>query len=317
MKKILIKILLLLSIIFLVDYSLGKLTTFVFNRTYSGENGGNINHLLRLKNDFIVLGTSRAKFQINPDSIKCLGFPGYNAGVNGVGSVIYNSILLDLLAKQHNLPKSLILQLDAQDFEVKNQHRELSALYPFYEHSQLLRSFINNLNYEERIKTKFITYRYNGKLMNIVFNFLKKNSNSINNGFSASDTKLDTKKLIEENEKIQSFVHSDMKLKALDFILQTCIENKINLFLTFTPTYRNKLYRPEENRRIVEIIKKKSGKIPVLDYSNINEIQEIKSAEFWKDATHMNQWGAAIFSKHLNLKISENLEKEGTPKKMK
>jgi hypothetical protein len=303
MKKIILKILFLLFIVIGLDQLIGfAFSKYIFQNTFSGEKGGGINYLIEkaAQLDFVIMGSSRAKYQIDPNLITSMNGDGYNAGMNGVGTILFNSVLLDLLSQDNKIPKSIILQIDVQDFEKKNETIEISALYPFYSKSTLLQHFTKSLSYEEKIKTKFTSYRFNGKVLNILFNFLKRNKLLSNNGFGISEAKLDSTNFVVEHKVEKPLVFSELKLEALNSFINNCKKHKVNLFVVLTPSYGNKLYRPFENERILKTIKSTSNSVCTIDLSNVDNMQEIKSANYWKDGTHMNKWGAELFSKKLN-----------------
>ena len=98
MRQLILFILFLIVIDFLFGYFFKKI---VFDKTISGEGGGNLNFLLqrKKKSDYFIFGTSRAVHHINPDFLTSLNGSGYNAGVNGVGSVVYNAAMLDIILR--------------------------------------------------------------------------------------------------------------------------------------------------------------------------------------------------------------------------
>ena len=149
----------------------------IFSKTLSGESGGTVNYLLQNKKnaDFLILGSSRAKFHINPSLLtNVYDANGYNAGISGTGGLIYNNLLLQLLVSKGVKPRLIILQVDVYPYltiENENATNEISPLYPFLGESDVVRTYISShAGYAEKFKLLFHTYRYNGKFLNILYN---------------------------------------------------------------------------------------------------------------------------------------------------
>ena len=307
MKKILIKLFILLTILIITDRVLIYFfTKFIYTNTISGEGTGSVNYLLQKKKniDFIILGNSRAKHQINPALLTNLyNGNGFNAGINGVGGIVYNNILLHLLLSKGVKPKTILLEADAYPyFTAKDKivADELIPLYPFINESEVLRSYIkNNTGYAEKFKLLFHSYRYNGMFFRVLFNFIKQRAVTDNNGFEGLQGKLDTAgfKLPDDIHKPQSY--SPLKLTALVDIVQTCKTNNIKLVVIFAPSYKNSLTLKEGNEMMIELLRK-NGVTAVYDFSAIEKIPRLRSNSMWRNATHLNSDGATIFSTLLN-----------------
>lgn len=307
MKKILTKLFILLTLLVITDRVLIYFfTKFIYANTISGEGTGSVNYLLQKKKntDFIILGNSRAKHQINPALLTNLyNGNGFNAGINGVGGIVYNSILLHLLLSKDIKPKTILLEVDAYPYfttKDENVADELIPLYPFINESEVLRSYIkNNTGYAEKFKLLFHSYRFNGMFFRVLFNYIKQHAVIDNNGFEGLQGKLDTAgfKLPDDIIKPQSY--SQLKLTALVDIVQTCSTNNIKLLVVFAPSYKNSLTSKEGNEMMIELLRKK-GVTTVYDFSAIEKIPQLQSNSMWRNATHLNSDGAIIFSRILN-----------------
>jgi len=309
MKGIILKILVVLLLVFFCDRIIGYTLIYIFNRTLSGESGGNVNYMLTKKQDvdFLIFGSSRAKHQINPDQLKALNGNGYNAGVNGFGSVVYNSILLDLVTSKNIKPKDLLVQIDAISFipNKDNHTKELIPLYPFYNQSKLLRSYCHEMGYEEKIKLNSILYRFNGKAINLAFNYLKRNQVVDNNGYEPLSGTVDTlKEHILPYKDIKINKLDAFKLKALDNIIDICKNTGINLYFIMPPSYNNSEYSVLLNNLLINYIQSKTvGRI--INMSNVDNYPLLQSPSKWKDRNHFSSYGAELFSTYLNDSLSK------------
>ena len=144
MWHILKKSLLILAIIVIADQAFSYVFIHAFFlKTISGESGGTINYVIE-KNphpDFLILGASRAKEQIDPSLLTSLGTNGYNLGING-NTVLASSLILDILLRNGVKPKTLVLQTDSSDYVVgvdQNIKDQVDRVYPY--DTPLIRSY--------------------------------------------------------------------------------------------------------------------------------------------------------------------------------
>lgn len=307
MQKILIKIFIILVAILVIDRSF---TYFfkkkIFEKTISGEGGGSINYIIEKKNniDFLVMGSSRAKYQINPALLtNVYNGNGYNAGINGVGGIIYNSMLLHILINKGVTPKAIILQTDIFFFrEVKNESLsfEISALYPFIGEVPALKSFVDhNAGFAENTLLLLHSYRFNGNMLSILFNYLKHRSVADNNGFESLQGTIVPNQFDIINRVNKKYEYSTIKLNALAEIIETCKKNNIMLYVVFAPYFKTTDVLQEENKVLTKILRE-HGNNKLLDFSDIYKIPSLQSSSLWKDENHLNSTGAGLFSKMLN-----------------
>lgn len=281
-------------------------TKFIYANTISGEGTGSVNYLLQKKKniDFIILGNSRAKHQINPALLTNLyNGNGFNAGINGVGGIVYNNILLHLLLSKGLKPKTILLEADAYPYYTTKDEivaDELIPLYPFINESEVLRKYIKeNTGYEEKFKLLFHSYRYNGMFFRVLFNYIRQQSVTDNNGFEGLLGTFDTTGFKVPGDLSNPQLYSQLKLNTLVDIVQTCKANNIKLAVVFAPSYKNSLTLKKGNDMMIELLRK-NGVTAVYDFSAIETIPELYSNNLWRNATHLNKDGAVIFSQKLN-----------------
>ncbi|MEO6670167.1 MAG: hypothetical protein ABIN36_11865 [Ferruginibacter sp.] len=303
MKKILLKIFVLLLVLLIMD----RLFTYfftkeIFYKTMAGESGGSVNYLIQKKQhvSFLILGSSRAKHHIDPALLSNVyNGDGYNAGINGTGGLIYNSLLLKLLIEKKRIPKLVILQVDAYPyFTMKddNVNAEISPLYPFIDESPALSNYFKEqTGYAEKIKMWLHAYRFNGKLLNIVYNYARRNSVTNNNGFEGLAGQIDTTGSFVPVDTGKTFHFSEIKMKALQDIAQTCKLNGIRLLLLLPPSYKNIILLKPGNDAILSLLHS-NDVYDIFNFSDVGTIPALESNLYWRDQTHLNKEGAAIFS---------------------
>ncbi|GAB3508406.1 hypothetical protein [Emticicia fontis] len=306
MRAILLKVITIVIILIVIDKGFGALfNNFIFKKTISGERGGSLNYLLeRKKNiDFVILGSSRAKHHINPDSLFNINGEGFNAGINGAGGVIYCSVALEVILKRGINLKTVILQLDSRQFiESNNCVKEMSAIYPFLSESSFLRDYVEQSGWKEKILSNSDFYKFNSKYYFLIFNFFNRNKVKDDNGFSPLGGSLDTSKIINlplKKIKYESF--SDIRLEALKNIISICKKNVIKLYIVLPPNFKE-LNNEESfyNNILKSSIYQKANFVRVIDMSNIKSFNDLRSPENWKDGGHLNEIGANKFSSYLN-----------------
>jgi len=307
MQKILIKLIILLVAIFVIDRAFSYFfKNKIFEKTISGEGGGSINYIIKKKKniDFLVMGSSRAKYQIDPALLKnAYNGNGYNAGINGVGGIIYNSMLLHVLINKGILPKAVILQTDIFFFrEAKSESLsfEISNLYPYMDEVPQLKVFVkHNAGFAENTLLLLHSYRFNGNMLSIVNNYLKHRTVTDNNGFESLQGTIVPNQFDIINRVNKKYEYSSIKLSAFEDIIETCKKNNISLYVVFCPYFKTTDILQEENKVLIQILSK-LGNNKLLDFSDINKIPSLQSGNLWKDENHLNSTGANLFSKMLN-----------------
>lgn len=311
MKKILIKI----AVIFLIVLIFDRLFSFVFTKhifekTISGESGGNLNYLLEKKKnaDYIILGSSRAKHQVDPEKLTAINGIGYNAGINGVGTILHSNIVLDILLHENFKPKIILLQIDAINFaaeHLESYQYGLNSLYPYYKKSKLLQSSVKELPFEEQLKLNFEMYKFNGKITNLLLNYFKQQSVVDNNGYFPLYQTMDS--VNQQDLPFAKFNFSAKKLQVLNNIITSCKQNNIQLVIIFPPYYKNVNYKKDEVNFLKNYISNISGKVNIIDMANITNLPDLQNAQNWKDIGHLNNIGAAKFSASLNDSLNMKL----------
>jgi hypothetical protein len=309
MRTILIKIAGILVAILILDRSLAYLfQEAIFNKTLVGESGGTINYALQNKKnlDFLVLGSSRARYQVDPKQITALGTNGYNLGVSGT-NVINSDIILDILLNNQVRSKTLIVQTDLRDYIGVQTHRnkldQVRSLYPYANQTKLIAEYVQASGWQEEIKFFFNLYKYNGKMLNITFNFLKSGSVEDNVGYVGLPDVIQKPGAPLGAESYQ-YNQNSLSTNALLHIAELCKENSIRLIVVIPPSYKNNLYNKDEQLKMDDDLREKNF-LTIIDMADVYQYPELLDDLNWKDDTHLNAVGAEKFSRLLNTKIAE------------
>ncbi len=298
MTKIFIHITFIFALVLVSDRVFTLLFMPIFNRTISGQSGGSINYVIQHPHEYnvLILGSSRAKNSIDPAALSFLG-KGYNLGING--SKPLNALLvLDVLLSHHVDPQTLIVQADL--FELGPDQKDdtieqLKRMYPY--DTPLVRSYVNTMGPAEIFKYSFGLYRFNRKILNITYNFLKRNSQGEETGFvglPSSPEKLDTTPQFANYQ----YDPSSLNAQALLKIKELADAHHIRLIVVFPPTYQNVGYNSTEQKRLREDLFA-HGITEVIDLSTVDATPSLKNEENWRDSFHLSAAGAERFSKIL------------------
>jgi len=277
----------------------------IFDNTISGESGGTINYVIKKDShpDFLILGASRAKHEIDPSVLPSLGANGYNLGING-NTVLTSSLILDILLRNGVKPKTVLVQTDLSDFTDDSRQKtldQISRVYPY--DTPLIRSYVQSIGAEEEVKYFFGLYRLNRKILDVGYNFLKRNSIGAIDGFVGlpeiavpPDGSWAAANYIYEGTSTTAL--------ALEHMQELCNENSIDLIVVFPPFYNNVGYNKTQQEIMMNDLKKHGLKI-MIDLSDIAKTPGLAGADNWRDALHMDTAGAEKFSIILNTAIEK------------
>ena len=310
MISILKKIILCLAVVIILDRVCGYLFMEIFfKNTFSGESGGTINYVIskKPKLDFLILGPSRAKHSINPNTLTALGKNGHNLGINAT-TIINSSLIFDLLLKEGVTTKVLVLQTDLENYNKQSDSvllDQIKRLYPY--DTDTIRSYVKELSFAERLMYQSDLYKLNSKMLNVGFNFLKRNSMEDYNGYvglpSTQYPPLDTS--LSQN---YVFDETTKNWEAFKKIAALAKRKDIPLIVVFPPSYKNVFFNKVEQKKLVEAMKKE-GVALIVDLSDVTKIPRLENKDLWRDSLHLNSEGAEIFSELLNNELKKSLIK--------
>ena len=247
--------------------------------------------------EIVILGSSRASHHYVPQIFEdSLGMSCVNLGVDGHG-ILYNYALFHLLTR-NNTPKVIIYEYCGFDWEEGGLSTYASNTYlaPAYGRSDVVDTLINAVgkNYK-RVLTLLNTYKYNGRVHNVVFN-----SHQIanNKGYQPLYGKFEgvlTEDNVDENEEVK--VNAD-KVIYLERLIKVCRQKGIKLLFAISPSLT------EGSTQGYELLSDLCGNdIPLL-----NHIAESKNLEMYKDKTHLNNDGARWYTAMVVEELKQILE---------
>lgn len=154
-----------------LDWGIGGMLEVLYRRTFTGERGGLTNFALAKDADVLVLGSSRAQYQVMPSVLQQkLSLTAFNAGLKG-HDFLYSVLLFDLWKQAHAAPRAALLQVDIESLLERGRELEgAQLLAPYLDDSPLVREVLYSADPFKRYEYWSRTYRFNGKAFSIARN---------------------------------------------------------------------------------------------------------------------------------------------------
>jgi hypothetical protein len=290
--RFLLKLVLLFTIVFIIDYSVGNILSYYYYRQVRGSDYLTTYAIEKTTADLIVFGSSRANHHYDPDIFsRSLHLSFFNAGRDG-NFLFYHYAVLKGVLKRYS-PKMVILDFMPGEFEInQDSYDRLSTLLPYYDKHPEMRSVIELKSPFEKIKTISSLYRNNSNLLiiaggNALFSKKKREddrgyiplntiwNHPIKNDLSPFQYKLDSQKI----KTYESFIHD-------------CLSSNVKLYIICSPIFLREKF-PNYSIRVAETIAQKN-KVMFFDFSEDSFF--VNSPKLFSDPEHLNADGAKIFS---------------------
>ncbi len=289
----LFKVLILLAIVFVFDYSIGTILNYYYFKQQRGSQYLTTYAVEKTKAELLIFGSSRANHHYRPDIFeKGLNLSFFNAGRDG-NFLFYHYAILKAVLKRYK-PKMVILDFMHGEFS-KNQdsYDRISTLLPYYKSHPEMRSVIELKSPFEKIKMLSSIYPNNSSLLiiaggNALFSMKKREDNEGYIPFSNTwnepiKNELTTYRYELDSTKIQiykSFIHD-------------CITSKVKLYVICSPYFLKSNFT-DYSVRIARDIARKNN-VMFLDYSQDSTFTN--NIHLFADPEHLNDDGARIYSK--------------------
>ena len=304
LKKILTWLLIIILSVFMLDRTASFILDKLYSKTLIGQSGGKINYYLNKSAipDVVIMGDSRAYYEVNPDSFRCTCFNLAHAGMDDC----FQLGLIDLLIQQHKTPKIILLHVEPYFLVYKDSlpfySQDILTLKYFYGINDTITNLVNHISRFEKWKYALKSYRYNGRIISLIKNYKTTIStpNYATNGFDfvpASKSDSMTTEM-SANKQLEGAVYFNRsKTRYLESIIKLAKQNGIRLvFFTSPYFYKLNMDYIKPGRIFLDSIAS-ANKISYLDYSDIKMNKEFQNPSYWTDAEHLNENGAGLFSK--------------------
>jgi len=297
------KSLLLLLILFSLDYSLGSLFRYLYFQQQKGELYRITYAMEQSNEDLIVYGSSRADHHYHPEIFKKkLQLSFFNTGLEGEQIFFQYALLKGTLSRF--TPKVVILDFTAGEFKKdRASYDRISNLLPYYSNHPEIRDIIELRSPYEKLKLCSRLYPYNSEIVQITRNVLahRESKNENKEGYSPLyGTTQEKRKHIRFPEQ---YPIDSNKLQAYISFITACKKSGTELFVICSPYYQD-AENEEYSIRLGKELARKYG-VDFLDFSHSEQFSN--TAAYFSDPGHLNDTGARLFSERVIDSISKSV----------
>lgn len=299
-----------MGILLVLDRCISYTLDYFYSQTKTGQTGGKINYYLSLQltPQWVVMGNSRALYQINPDSFK---LPTYNLCHAGMHQ-IFQTGLLDVMATQGKMPRVILLHLEPEEFMGEQFDYDIQNLKYYHSKNEWITNQLNALSQFEKIKFQLRCYRYNGRIVSLAKNLVQtKRSNYKDNGYVAiAPSELDSITTIYslKNNEIETRAEiNNLQISYLKRFLEICHKHNTKVICFTSPIYKYNTTKTSGILKLEAFLQKNN--VPYINFLD-REIPELqRKVSLWKDRHHLNELGARIESSVLATELEAIFEK--------
>ena len=289
----------------LLDQGLGSVLGYIQRQTFTGDRGGLLNYALTQEPQILVLGSSRAQFQIIPSVLtEKLGLTAYNAGLKGQ-DFLYAVMFYDLWKRRHPPTKILVLTIDIESLipretEVNTAH----LMAPYIDESTLVREILYSDSPFKRFEYLARTYRFNGNVLSLANHAFHRPPNGYD-GLTVTPGALDpvtetgVLNALDQDRtafEMAQVPFSPQKLKYLRALAEETSRNGTRLFLLHTPIFR----QDEAAHQVwVDKLRATLAGMPGVQFVDIciaTHPELFTRPELYRNLNHLNRAGAEIMT---------------------
>lgn len=286
MKRIIIRLIIFILLCFLLDRAIGTIGAYFYSHAQSGYTRHNyyIGHLM--KEEIIILGSSRAARHYNPTIISdSTGSSCYNCGIDGMG-IIHDFGKLQML-KARYMPKMIVMDITASFTLEQNDNSKYITYLKLDYTQQPIKQIISDLFPTERWKMFCQSYKYNSQWLKMVNDNIASTPPIPANGYDPMYGVLPYD-IVAPYIPEKKIIIDSVKLKYLQQTIET-FHTLTQLVFIISPQYK------APNSENYSILKRLCAEydIPLLDFYAAPISQE---KGLWADVSHMNKNGAEKYS---------------------
>ena len=298
--KFLGKLLLLVCLVGLLDYSLGSLIEYLYYHQGDNVYTATTYAINEAEEEILIFGSSRANHHYVPELLTSrTGMSCYNAGCDG-RSLFYDYALFKSALSRYK-PEKVILDLSRTTlyFDQKDYDR-LSHLYPYYRDNEYIRQVVSLKGKIDIFVRASKLYTYNSTILIILKSFISPRTDY--NGYIPypGNRTMDPAEISYDSVEYGVYHDSDPtmrldenKINILNSFIDDANQVKVDLYIIDSPYFF--LQKDSNNislAKIKEVLKEKH-----LRYINFaNDEKFTLDPGLFGDKSHMNHFGATKFT---------------------
>ena len=299
----LLKLLIFLSIIFLLDFSIGSVLKYLYFKQDSGLLYRTTYAIDSTKAEILIFGSSTANHHYTPDAFeKRTHLSFYNTGRDG-NTIFYNYSILQGVLRRYS-PKIVILDLNRGEFKKNPEsYDRISSLLPYYNNHPKIRSIIQLKSPYEKYKLLSKIYPFNSMLFTIAVGTTEYNKSReyINDkeGYVPLN-KVWKKEITTDTCNIKYELDSN-KTGIFKSFITDCINSNVKLYIFISPTFKRYTHKDSS----IEVAQKISNEFNIPFYNFSGDTSFLNYTGLFADVLHLNDKGAKIYSNRVVGKIQE------------
>lgn len=299
----LLKLLVFLSIIFLLDFSIGSILKYWYYEQDSGLLYRATYAIDSTRAEILIFGSSTANHHYSPGSFENrthLSF--YNTGRDG-NTIFYNYSILQGVLRRYS-PKIVILDLNRGEFKVNPEsYDRISSLLPYYNNHPKIRSIIQLKSPYEKYKLLSKIYPFNSMLFTIAVGTTEYNKSReyINDKKGYVPLNRVWKREITTDASTIKYGLDSNKTDIFKFFITDCMNSNVKLYIFISPTFKN--YTHEDPS--IEVAQKIANESNIPFYNFSGDTSFLNHIGLFADVLHLNDKGAKIYSNRVVDKIQE------------
>lgn len=243
--------------------------------------------------DVVVIGSSKASHHYVPQMLEdSLGMTAYNCGQDGC-FFLYQNCIINMILDRYT-PNTIIWDIQPSSFvskELSSEYQNIRYLSPYYPNNSWAKLYINSESPKMRFKMMSRMFAYNSKLLNYIFPLVTHRSETEKgyiplaiNGYKYPEFK----KEINERDSLNEDYFS-----LLDKTIRRCDGAGVDLRIYVSPEYSEKA---SITIRAAEEIGNLAKRNDIFFCNVLSERIFLDDATYFKDASHMNDKGARMFT---------------------
>ncbi len=292
-----------LSGLLLLDRAVGTAMRAAYERTFTGEAGGQINDALRHSDsDFVIFGSSLARHQVDPGVLEAqLGVSAFNAGCNGQ-DIYYARMLQSLLLQRDCKCSHFVYVLNWRDL-VQDELDRARMFSVFADDSITIRQILAPSPVQQ-VKLQSRAYRFNTLAVSTLRQLIAPDFEGTA-GFVR--ILVDYQPVARDFREMDRDLHAGLSAGELSIMAKklqyyrdfSLAAKRRGIAVTFvvSPTFRAGRDRGPGERlaveRLLAVAADTQANFIVLDETTVPAFRDVS---YYGDPRHLNADGAALFS---------------------
>lgn len=225
---------------------------------------------------------------------------------------VFQTSLLNILLTNQKLPSIILLHLEPDEFLGNQQNRDIQNLKYYYNREPKITSELNQLSSFEFLKFSFGLYRFNGRAITLVKNYIQtKTAFKENNGYEpVYRTMRDSLNTLYSANKITEAEFLNFNYRQANYLAEfvsLCNSEGITLICFTSPLFKATARSVTASAVLDSLLA--ANQVSYINFL-VKPIHKLQAhPKYWKDAYHLNHDGAQIESEILAKEIEITMNK--------